>query len=144
MGEVKYPMGAGEVKFALPISAFRRAGDTIYFAGEGAVDENGDFVGETLQAQMRYTMAKLGKTLTQAGVSWGDIVQVRAYVQNPADIPIYNAIYREFFPEPYPSRTTIVNCLPSGLLFEIDAVAYAPLTDAVLPTDPPNRAITGE
>ncbi len=122
---LKYPMAQGQEKHVLPLSSWRRAGDTLYFAGAGAVDEKGNFVGDTLEAQMRYTMERFGKTLSEAGVTFADIVQVRAYVQNPADIPLYNRIYREYFREPYPARTTIVNCLPPGLLFEIDAVAVA-------------------
>ena len=120
---LKYPIAEGQEKHVLPLSSWRRAGDTVYFAGAGAVYEHGNFVGDTLEAQMRYTMERFGKTLSEAGVTFADIVQVRAYVQNPADIPLYNRIYREYFSAPYPARTTIVNCLPPGLLFEIDAVA---------------------
>lgn len=130
---LKYPMAEGQEKHVLPISSWRRAGDTVYFAGAGAVDENGAFVGDTLEAQMRYTMERFGKNLSEAGVTFVDIVQVRGYVQNPADIPLYNRIYREYFSAPYPARTTIVNCLPPGLLFEIDAVAVAaPNEDNIL------------
>ena len=126
---LKYPMAEGQEQHVLPLSKWRRVGDTIYLAGAGAVDKSGSFVGDTLEAQMRYTMEQFGKTLSDAGVTFADIVQVRAYVQNPADIPLYNRIYREYFSEPYPARTTIVNCLPPGLLFEIDAVAVAPGKD---------------
>ncbi len=120
---IKYPMAEEQVKHTLPISLFRRAGDTVYIAGHGAVDENGDFVGNTLEAQMRYTMALFEKTLTAADVTYDAVVMVRCYVQRPEDIPTYNRLYREYFNEPYPARTTITQCLPPGLLFEIDAVA---------------------
>lgn len=116
-------MAEGQVKHVLPISMWRRAGDTVYFAGAGAVDQNGDFVGDTLETQMRYTMERFSATMAEAGVTFADIISVRVYVQNPADIPTYNQLYREYFSEPYPVRTTIVNCLPPGLLFEIDAIA---------------------
>ncbi len=128
MSMEKYPMAEGQVKHVLPISMFRRVGTTVYIAGHGAVDETGSYVGDTLEAQMRFTMEQFVRTLADAGVTLADIVQVRAYVQNPADIPTYNRLYREYFSEPYPSRTTIVNCLPPGLLFEIDAIAEVPTT----------------
>ncbi len=123
MSDLKYPMAPKQEKHVLPISMYRKAGTTIYIAGHGAVNETGQFVGDTLEDQMRYTMQQFEKTLTSAGVTFADIVMVRAYVQNAADLPTYNRVYREYFSEPFPARTTIVNCLPPGLLFEIDAVA---------------------
>ncbi|MDX1933694.1 MAG: RidA family protein [Capsulimonadales bacterium] len=107
-----------EKKPALPLSMFRRIGTTVYIAGHGVPT-----AGDTLEAQMRATMEQFAQTLAAAGVTHADIVMVRGYVQNAADLPTYNRLYREFFSEPYPARTTIVNCLPPGLLFEIDAVA---------------------
>ena len=40
-----------------------------------------------------------------------------------ADFPVFNEVYREFFQEPYPARTTVGVSLPGGLLVEIEAVA---------------------
>ena len=72
---------------------------------------------------MRYTMEELRKTLEAHGCTLSRVVMARSYVQDPADIPLYNLLYREYFQEPYPARTTIVSCLPVGLKFEIDCVA---------------------
>ena len=58
------------------------------------------------------------------GARWDQVKMVRGYVQSREFLPIYNKVYREYFSEPYPARTTIINCLPEGLLFEIDCVAY--------------------
>jgi 2-iminobutanoate/2-iminopropanoate deaminase len=38
-------------------------------------------------------------------------------------VPRYNELYREYFSQPYPTRTTITNCLPPTLRYEIEAVA---------------------
>ena len=38
----------------------------------------------------------------------------------------YNEVYREFFQEPYPARTTVGASLPSGILVEIEAIARRP------------------
>ena len=63
--------------------------------------------------------------LTAAGVTFRDVVQVRSYVARPEDLAEYNQIYREFFSEPYPTRTTIVECLGKALKYEVEMVAYA-------------------
>ncbi len=110
----------------LPLSPFRRVGDTLYVAGQGAVNERGEYTSDDFEGQFRDTMTNLGKVLAQAGVGFADVVQVRGYVQHSDDLPLYNRLYREYFSDPFPARTTIVNCLPAGLLFEIDCVAVAP------------------
>lgn len=118
-----YPMAPGQQAMNLPLSLSRQAGNTIYISGHGATDQSGAFVGDTFEAQMRYTMELLSRTLAERGLTYADLVMVRGYVQNPSDLPTYNRLYVEYFRPPYPARTTIVNCLPPGLLFEIDAVA---------------------
>ena len=70
-------------------------------------------------------MEQMRVTLHAAGVDFKDVVMVRGYVQKPANLPLYNKLYREYFAEPYPARTTLVSCLPVGLEFEIDCVAIS-------------------
>jgi 2-iminobutanoate/2-iminopropanoate deaminase len=48
---------------------------------------------------------------------------VNAYLADLVDIPGYNEVYREFFAEPYPARTSVGAALPPGALVEIEAVA---------------------
>lgn len=116
-------MAQGQTEHELPISMTRRVGSTLYVSGHGAVARDGSFAAATFEGQFRYTMEALKKTLDGAGVGLEQVVMVRSYVQNSADIPLYNALYREYFSEPYPARTTLVSCLPPGLEFEIDCIA---------------------
>jgi 2-iminobutanoate/2-iminopropanoate deaminase len=44
-------------------------------------------------------------------------------VREASDVPLFNQLYREYFSEPYPARTTITNCLPPALKYEVEAVA---------------------
>ena len=118
---MKHPSYQTETK--LPIASFRRVGETIYIAGQGAVGPDGNYVCEDFEGQFRYTMERLKDALAEAGVTLADVVSVRGYVQFEADLPAYNRLYREYFTDPYPARTTITSCLPTGLLFEVDAIA---------------------
>ena len=117
-------MAEGQTRHAPPLSMYRKAGDTIYIAGHGAVNAQGQFVSPDFEEQMRYTMEQLLATMKDAGCDPSQVVMVRSYVQNPANLPLYNRIYPEYFAEPYPARTTITGCLPPGLEFEIDCVAF--------------------
>jgi Putative translation initiation inhibitor, yjgF family len=118
-------MEEGQTEHRLPISPYRRLGDQIFVSGQGAVNSRGEYISDDFETQFRHTMELLKGILADAGVTLADVVQVRSYVQRTEDIPLYNRLYREYFGEPYPARTTIVNCLPPGLLFEIDCIASA-------------------
>lgn len=119
-----YPMAPGQTEHAPPLSMWRQIGDTIYVSGHGAVNSQGQFISQDFEEQYLYTMAQMQATLEEAGVGFAAVVSVRCYVQNPVDLPVHNRLYRQFFGEPFPARTTVVNCLPPGLLFEIECVAH--------------------
>lgn len=121
-----YPMAEGQTKHAPPLSLWRISGGLAFVSGHGCVDSEGKFPFQDFEAQYRFTMEQLKATLHEIGVTFSDVVNVRCYVQNASDIPCHNTLYREYFCEPFPARTTIVNCLPPGLLFEIECVATAP------------------
>ena len=50
-------------------------------------------------------------------------MKVNGYLADVGDFAAYNAVYREFFEEPYPARTTVGAPLADGLLVEVEAVA---------------------
>lgn len=131
MNQPSYPMAPSQTRHAPPISVWRRAGDFVFISGCGAVNERGEFVSADFVGQYHFTMEQLLAGLQSAGCEAKDVVSVHAYVQNPADLPVHNALYREYFSEPFPTRTTIVGCLPPGLLFEIECVAYLGEADGI-------------
>ena len=61
--------------------------------------------------------------LESAGSDLAHVVQTRKYVRDAANLPLYNQLYREYFPQPSPARTTITDCLPPDLKYEVEAVA---------------------
>lgn len=46
------------------------------------------------------------------------------YLGRQEDLAEYNRIYREYFNEPYPARSTLMGCLGTLLKFEVDVVAW--------------------
>ena len=108
----------------LPFSSAIKAGGFVFVSGQASVDDKtGQIVSDTFENEFRRTMANLSKILAAAGASLKQVVQVRSYVKDAADVPEYNRLYREFFAEPFPARTTITNCL-GKVKFEMDVVAY--------------------
>lgn len=112
-------------KLPLPLSHFRRVQNTIYISGQASVDENGAIVPGTFEEEFRRTMEVVKRVLAAAGSRLGNVVQVRSYVRDAANLKLYNALYAEYFQEPYPARTTITGCLSDVIHFEMDCIAVA-------------------
>jgi 2-iminobutanoate/2-iminopropanoate deaminase len=108
-----------------PFSLAVRAGGFVFVSGQASVDEKGQIVIGTFEGEMRRSLDHVIRILAIEGLTLADVVQARSYVGRQEDIAEYNRIYREYFPEPYPARTTIVGCLGTMLKFEIDVTAYA-------------------
>lgn len=112
----------GELK--LPFSHATKVGDFVFVSGQASVDLNtGEIIAGTFAEEFALSMKNLRTVLEQAGARWEDIVKVGCFVRRDEDLAEYNQLYRQFFSEPFPARTTITNCLPPSLLFEIDCVA---------------------
>jgi 2-iminobutanoate/2-iminopropanoate deaminase len=114
-----------------PFSPAVRAGDFLFISGQASVDDQGNIVPDTFEGEMRRSMENLRQILQGAGLDLRDVVQVRSYVADQADLAEYNRLYREFFTEPFPARTTLIGCLGTILKFEIDATAYFGTADAL-------------
>ena len=98
-------------------------GELVLTAGQVGFDENGDLVEGGIAAQTRQALENVGACLTAAGCDFGDVLKVNAYLADLGDFDAYNAVYREYFDEPYPVRTTVGVSLPGGILVEIEVVA---------------------
>ena len=119
---IKYPVGPETSKSPLPFSPATQVGNLLFVSGQASTDENGNIVQDTFEAEFRRTMEQLRRILRAAGSDLNRVCQVRAYVKNHADLPLYNQLYREYFTPPYPARTTLTGCL-GKVLFEIDCIA---------------------
>lgn len=120
---VSYPRDAGTPVSHLPFSPAVRAGDLIFVSGQASVDATGKIVPDTFEGEMRRSIENLRKVLESAGSDLAHVIQTRNYVRDDVELQNFNAIYREYFSEPYPARTTITNCLPAALRYEIECIA---------------------
>ena len=116
--------GASGAGGSLPFSPGLRVGEWVFVSGQASVTAAGTIVGDTFEGEMRRSLENLESVLAGAGLGLANVVQVRAYVDDPEDIPDYNRVYREYFTEPLPARTTLTGCLGGKLKFEIDAIAF--------------------
>ena len=124
--QVSHPRNADTPTSHLPYSPCVRAGNLVFVSGQASVDATGQIVADTFEGEFRRTLDNLRKVLAAAGCDLSHVVQVRSYVRDAANVARYNELYREYFKPPFPARTTITNCLPPTLQFEMECVAVAP------------------
>ncbi len=121
--DVSYPRNADTPSSQLPFSPSVRFGDLIFISGQASVDEEGKIVSDTFEGEFRRSLENVRKVLAAADSDLAHVIQTRNYVRDAADVLLYNQLYREYFTEPFPARTTITNCLPPTLRYEIEVVA---------------------
>ena len=103
-----------------------RSGNTVYLAGQVALDENGIIVGTTTKEQARKTWDNIGIVLAAAGASIKDVVKVTYFLADIRELQEEMEIRKEVFSgRPFPVVTAIQAAalgMP-GLRLEIDLVA---------------------
>ena len=92
--------GKGTPTSHLPFSPAIKAGDFVFVSGQASVDETGKIVNDTFEGEFRRSLENTRKILAAAGLTFANVVQVRSYIDNPADLPEYNKLYRDYFKEP--------------------------------------------
>ena len=121
--KIQYPRKADTPVSHLPFSPATRVGDLIFVSGQASVDATGKIVPDTFDGEVRRSLDNLRKVLEAAGSDLQHVVQTRNYVRDAANVPRYNELYREYFSAPFPARTTITNCLPPTLHYEVECIA---------------------
>jgi 2-iminobutanoate/2-iminopropanoate deaminase len=103
-----------------PYSHGVQTGNIVFLAGQGPFDPAGGTMPESFEEQARLTFSNLATVAEAAGGSLADAVRVGVYLRTMDDLAAMNAIYAEFFTNPYPARTTIQSNL--NISIEVDAV----------------------
>ncbi len=120
-----YPQAPDTPVSHLPFSPAVRCGNLIFVSGQASVDAAGKIIPDTFEGEFRRSVENLRKVLAAAGSDLRHVIQTRNYVRDDANLARYNELYREYFPAPAPARTTITNCLPVALHYEIECIAVA-------------------
>ena len=92
------------------------AGDTFYCSAKGPFtpgpEKTQGIYAATVEAQVRQTMRNLLDGLEEAGLSFANVVATNVYLDDINDFPRMNRIYAQYFPEPFPTRTTVAPVAP--------------------------------
>jgi len=123
-----------------PVGAYphaRRVGNLLFLSGVGprkkgtkdipgvTLDAQGNISDYDIEAQCHSVFENVKVILEEAGSSWENLVDVTVFLTNMKDdFPKYNQLWKEYFSENRPCRTTLeINCLPTPIGIELKCIA---------------------
>jgi 2-iminobutanoate/2-iminopropanoate deaminase len=108
-----------------PYSQAIQCGNLVFTSGQIPIDPaTGVFVEGGIKEQTRQSLLNVKAVLEEAGLTMGHVVKTTVFMADMNDFADMNAVYAEFFTEPYPTRSAVaVKTLPKRALVEIEAVA---------------------
>ncbi len=110
------PAPAGPYSHAVVANGF------VFISGQGPIDPETGTKPDAFEDQVRQTLENVRTILEAAGSSLDDVVKVNAFVTDLTRFAEFNEVYKEFFENDPPARTTVAAAL-LGMLVEIDCVA---------------------
>ena len=99
-------------------------GTFVYVSGQGPLDPATGKLLEDFHEAAIQTLKNVQTILEAAGAGMGDVVKVNAYLRTMDDFATFNEIYKTFFSEPFPARTTVQSTM--RIPIEVDVVAVLP------------------
>ena len=95
----------------------------VFVAGQACVNpQTNECEYADIQSETRRTLQNISTILRAAGSSLQDVVRVGVFLSDLNDFAAMNEVYKEFFPQDQPARTT-VGCQLPKIKIEIDCVA---------------------
>jgi 2-iminobutanoate/2-iminopropanoate deaminase len=112
----KGPAPAGPYSHAVVANGF------VFISGQGPVNPETGAMPDAFADQVRQTFKNVQTILEAAGSSLDDVVKVNAYVTDLTRFAEFNEVYKDFFQDDPPARTTVATAL-LGILVEVDCIA---------------------
>lgn len=101
------------------------AGGLLFASGQIPLDPaTGNIVSGGIEAQAHQAFTNVKHLVEAAGTTMSAVLKVTVFMADMADFAAVNAIYAQYFTEPYPARSAVVvKSLPKGALIEVEVIA---------------------
>ena len=107
-----------------PYSQAQIVGDLVFCSGQIPVIPETGALAQGLEAQANQVFKNIAALLTAAGSDISKVVKTTVFIKNMDDFAAINAIYAQYFTEPFPARSCVeVARLPKDVLLECEAIA---------------------
>ena len=107
-----------------PYSQAIIAGDFLYASGQIPINPaTGNVEAVTITEQAEQSMKNVGAILSEAGLTYDNVVKTTCYLAEIADFAAFNEVYAKYFTGK-PARSCVaVKELPKGALVEVEVIA---------------------
>jgi 2-iminobutanoate/2-iminopropanoate deaminase len=108
-----------------PYSQAIAEGRLLFTSGQIPIDPaTGELRNSDIASAARQVLENLRAVLVAGGADMNTVIKTTVFLKNMQDFQAFNAVYGEFFAEPFPARSCVqVAALPKDALVEIEAVA---------------------
>ena len=107
-----------------PYSQAQIVGNLVFCSGQIPVSPETGALAQGLEAQANQVFKNIAALLTAAGSDISKVVKTTVFIKNMDDFAAINAIYAQYFTEPFPARSCVeVARLPKDVLLECEAIA---------------------
>ena len=107
-----------------PYSQAQIVGNLVFCSGQIPVIPETGAMAQGLEAQANQVFKNIAALLTAAGSDISKVVKTTVFIKNMDDFAAINAIYAQYFTEPFPARSCVeVARLPKDVLLECEAIA---------------------
>ncbi len=107
-----------------PYSQAQIVGNMVYTSGQiPIIPETGELA-QGLEAQANQVFKNLSELLKAAGTDMSKVVKTTVFIKDMNDFAAINAIYANYFTEPFPARSCVeVARLPKDVALECEVIA---------------------
>lgn len=109
-----------------PYSQANMANGVLYISGQIPVDPATGKLVEGIEKETHQVMKNLEAVLTEAGMTFKNVVKATIFLKSMDDFAVMNDIYASYLDsKSYPARETVqVSCLPKNVDIEISMIAH--------------------
>lgn len=109
-----------------PYAQANFAGGVLYMSGQIPVDPATGKLVEGIEKETHQVMKNLQAILTEAGMTFKNVVKASIFLKSMDDFAVMNDIYASYLDaDNYPARETVqVSCLPKNVDIEISMIAH--------------------
>ncbi len=109
-----------------PYSQANFANGILYISGQIPLNSATGKLEEGITKATHQVMKNLEAILTEAGLTFKNVVKATIFLKNMDDFAVMNDIYASYLDsESYPARETVqVSCLPKNVDIEISMIAH--------------------
>jgi len=98
----------------------------LFVAGQTGTDPKTGTLPEGVATQTKQTLENVKAIVEAAGATLDNVVRVGVYLRDIQDFGAMNEVYKSYFTQNQPARTTIQSALVGRYLVEIDCIALKP------------------